>query len=59
MRRAFDLDVLACPRCGGRLRLIALLHDPRVIGALLAATGESSGRHDRSPPVLTTGSARP
>ena len=24
MRRAFDLDVLACPACGGRLRLIAL-----------------------------------
>jgi hypothetical protein len=23
MRRAFDIDVLACPRCGGRLRLIA------------------------------------
>jgi len=23
MRRAFDVDVLACPRCGGRRRLIA------------------------------------
>jgi hypothetical protein len=22
-QRAFDIDVLACPRCGGRLRLIA------------------------------------
>jgi hypothetical protein len=22
---AFDMDVLACPRCGGRLRLLALL----------------------------------
>jgi hypothetical protein len=51
MRRAFDLDVLACPRCGGRLRLIALLHDPGVIGALLAAAGEPTGRHDRSPPI--------
>lgn len=25
MRRAFEVDVLACPRCGGRLRLVALL----------------------------------
>jgi len=25
MRRAFNLDVLACPRCGGRLRLIATI----------------------------------
>jgi len=25
MRRAFEVEVLACPRCGGRLRLIALI----------------------------------
>ena len=25
MRRSFDVDVQACPRCGGRLRLLALL----------------------------------
>ncbi len=23
MRRAFDIDVLVCPRCGGRLRLLS------------------------------------
>ena len=28
MHRAFAIDVLACPHCGGRLRLIATLHDP-------------------------------
>jgi hypothetical protein len=32
----FALDVLACPHCGGRLRLIATLHDPAVIRKLLA-----------------------
>jgi hypothetical protein len=31
MHRAFAIDVLACPHCGGRLRLIATLHDPAVI----------------------------
>ena len=30
MRRAFDIEVLACPRCGGRLRLIATGHHPSV-----------------------------
>jgi hypothetical protein len=34
MRRAFDIDVLACPRCGGRLRLIAAVEDPEAIRAI-------------------------
>jgi hypothetical protein len=38
-RRSFALDVLACPHCGGRLRLIATLHDPAVIRKLLAHLG--------------------
>jgi hypothetical protein len=33
MRRAFDVDVLACPRCGGRMRLIATIDDPQVTSA--------------------------
>ena len=36
MHRAFGLDVLACAQCGGRLRLIATLHDPAVIRTILA-----------------------
>jgi len=36
MRRAFGIDVLACAHCGGRLRLIATLHDPAVIRTILA-----------------------
>jgi uncharacterized protein YbaR (Trm112 family) len=32
----FDLDVLACPRCGGRLRVIATVQDPRAVQAILA-----------------------
>jgi len=39
MHRAFAIDVLACPHCGGRLRLIATLHDPAVIRKLLAHLG--------------------
>jgi hypothetical protein len=39
MHRAFALDVLACANCGGRLRLIATLHDPVVIRKFLAHLG--------------------
>jgi Putative transposase len=45
MRRAFDLDVLECPRCGGRLWLIATVEDPEAIRAILAAASrEEAGR---------------
>ncbi|MBI4609726.1 MAG: hypothetical protein HY726_12040 [Candidatus Rokubacteria bacterium] len=39
MRRAFELDVLACPRCGSRMRLIATIEDPRVIRQILVHLG--------------------
>ena len=39
MHRAFAIDVLECPHCRGRLRLIATLHDPAVIRKLLAHLG--------------------
>jgi hypothetical protein len=53
MHRAFAIDVLACPQCGGRLRLIATLHDPAVIGKLLAHLGmaRSGPNPGPAPPV--------
>ena len=53
MRRAFDIDV-ACPRCGGRLRLIATLEDPDAIRAILAALAASRERADRAPPFAAS-----
>jgi len=55
MRRSFGLDVLACPRCGGRLRLIALIEQAAVIERIL--------RHlrlptDRSKETMTSGPER-
>lgn len=35
MQRTFGFDVLACPRCGGRLRLVALIEEAAVIGRIL------------------------
>jgi len=51
MRRAFGVDVLACPRCGGRLRLIALVEDPKAIRSILAAHARADA--DRAPPSVT------
>jgi hypothetical protein len=52
MRRAFDLDVQACPNCGGRLRLIATIVDPRTIRALLLSLGVRAEVAERAPPVF-------
>src|SRR5262245_21270858 len=52
MHRAFGIDVLACAHCGGRLRLIATLHDPAVIRKILAhlALGHSGQSPGPAPP---------
>ena len=39
MRRAFGFDVLACPRCGHGMRLIALIERPEVIRRILRHLG--------------------
>jgi len=48
--------VLACPRCGGRLRLIALLEEAAVIGRILRHLGLPTdvpvARRARAPPLL-------
>ena len=46
MRRAFDLDVLRCPRCAGRMQLIATIDDPAVIHRILAHLALSGARDD-------------
>ncbi len=51
MRRAFDIDVLACPRCGGRLRLIATVDDPGVIQQILAHLRRSGQSPGPAPPA--------
>ena len=41
MQRAFDTDVLACPKCGGRMVLLATIKDPAVIHRILTHLGLS------------------
>jgi len=42
MKRAFAIDVETCARCGGRMKLLALVRDPRGIARYLAHLGEST-----------------
>ena len=55
LRRTFGFDVLACPRCGGRLRLIALIEEAavieRILGHLGVPTAVPAPRAARAPPV--------
>ena len=51
MHRAFEIDVLACPLCGGRLRLIATVEDPGAIREVLGALALSGAPLDRPPPA--------
>jgi len=44
MRHAFDIDVLAGPQGGNRMRLLATIEDPRVVEQLLIHPGRPSER---------------
>jgi hypothetical protein len=39
MRRIFEIDVLACPRCGGRMRVLATIEEPGVVEKILRHVG--------------------
>ncbi len=49
MRRSLGLDVLAYPRCGGRLTLIALIEDPAVIARVRWYLGQPTDMPQAQP----------
>jgi hypothetical protein len=63
MKRTFGFDVLDCPRCGGRLRLIALVEEAAVIGRILGHLGVPTdlpvARAARAPPLVAAGGEVP
>jgi len=42
MRRAFALEVLDCPKCHQRMRLLATIQDPAVVRKILNHLGLST-----------------
>ena len=49
LARTFAVDVLACPKCHGRMRLLAMVEDPANVARYLAAVGEATEVPPRSP----------
>jgi len=47
LRRVFAIDVLECPRCGGRMRLVAAIHAPDTTQTILECLDLPS----RAPPM--------
>ncbi len=39
LRRTFEIDVLQCPRCEGRLRILSVITDEPVVARILPALG--------------------
>jgi hypothetical protein len=47
MKRVWELDVLKCDHCGGRMRILAAIHSPDAIRGIL----ECIGLPTRAPPI--------
>jgi hypothetical protein len=49
LRRTFEIDVLSCTACGGRMRLVALLTETKSVARFLKAIGEPTELPARAP----------
>ena len=54
LNRVFGIDLTVCPKCGGKLRVIGEVTDPKTIARILAHAKqrEHHERGPRAPPVL-------
>jgi hypothetical protein len=50
LQRAFELDALSCPKCGGRMRVLSAITDPIVAARILRCLALPS----RAPPLATS-----
>jgi Putative transposase len=53
IRRIYEVDPLACPRCGATMRIVAFITEPKVIHTILRHLA-AKGADQRSPPGSTT-----
>jgi hypothetical protein len=49
LQRVFEVDALACPKCGGRMRVLSAITDPTVAGRILRCLSLPA----RAPPLAT------
>lgn len=58
IRQVYEVDPLVCSRCGGRMKIIAVIERPALIRQILAHLGLPSGAASlRAPPDQTNGLA--
>ncbi|NWG13055.1 MAG: transposase [Acidobacteria bacterium] len=57
MERVFGLDVLACPRCGARMRILAAINPPAAIEKILACLGLPARAPPTAPPAAAPDTA--
>jgi hypothetical protein len=50
LKRVFEVDVLICPRCGSKMRVLCAIHPPDAIQKILTCLGLPS----RAPPIAPT-----
>ena len=48
LRWVYDIDVSVCPKCGGALKVLAVITDPGIVASILAHVAR---REARAPPV--------
>jgi Putative transposase/Transposase zinc-binding domain len=49
LKRTFDIDVLDCPNCHGRMKLLAMITDANSVARYLAKLGETTDAPRRAP----------
>jgi hypothetical protein len=49
LKRTFDVDVLQCAQCKGRMTLVAVVTDPKSVLRYLSSIGELTDVPGRSP----------
>jgi len=54
LKRVFELDVLACPRCGGRMRILVAINSSDAIQKILACLGLPTRAPTIAPPLSDT-----
>lgn len=52
LQKTFGVDVLSCARCGGRMKLVALIKKPATIRKVLTAMGWDVGELERASTAL-------
>jgi hypothetical protein len=56
MQRVFAIDVLECPRCGGKMmKILATIHPPEATAAILESLGLAPRAPPLAAPALRTG----